>query len=204
VTEPAIKRGIHQLGTVGSGNHCLEVQVVSNDRIFDLVTAAALGITGEEQIVVRVQCGSRGFGHQVASDYLTVFEISIAPLWHHREGSSVGLCAVSIFRRAGVCFHYELRSEHGPCNRQVIIHQIREAFATGFGRSAEAPGMEWVYDVARNIAKVERFPEGDLVVYREGATKPLGLGVLSCQKCFDRQASRSSAGARWSLAHRCW
>ena len=63
-------RSFIQLGTLGSGNHYLEVQVVSNDRIFDLVTAAALGITGHEQIVVMVHRGSRGFGHQVASDYL--------------------------------------------------------------------------------------------------------------------------------------
>lgn len=69
VTDHAIQRGINQLGTLGSGNHYLEVQVVSNDRIFDPVTAAAFGITGHEQIVVMVHCGSRGFGHQVASDY---------------------------------------------------------------------------------------------------------------------------------------
>jgi tRNA-splicing ligase RtcB len=64
VTDHAIKRGINQLGTLGSGNHYLEVQVVSNERIFDPVTAAAFGITGHEQIVVMVHCGSRGFGHQ--------------------------------------------------------------------------------------------------------------------------------------------
>ena len=72
VTNHAIQRGINQLGTLGSGNHYLEVQVVSNERIFDPVTAAALGIIGHEQIVVMVHCGSRGFGHQVASDYLGV------------------------------------------------------------------------------------------------------------------------------------
>ena len=60
-----------------SGNHSLEVQVVSNERIFDSATAAALGMTGHEQIVVMVHCGSRGFGPQVASDYLKVFEISM-------------------------------------------------------------------------------------------------------------------------------
>ena len=74
VTDHAIQRGINQLGTLGSGNHYLEVQVVSNERIFDPVTAAAFGITGHDQIVVMVHCGSRGFGHQVASDYLKVFE----------------------------------------------------------------------------------------------------------------------------------
>ncbi|HSV91318.1 MAG TPA: RtcB family protein, partial [Nitrospiraceae bacterium] len=77
VTDHAIQRGINQLGTLGSGNHYLEVQVVSNDRIFDQATATALGITGHDQIVVMVHCGSRGFGHQVATDYLKVFEKSM-------------------------------------------------------------------------------------------------------------------------------
>ncbi len=74
VTDHAMTRGMNQLGTLGSGNHYLEVQVVSNDGIFDPVTAATFGITGHEQIVVMVHCGSRGFGHQVASDYLKVLK----------------------------------------------------------------------------------------------------------------------------------
>ena len=74
VSDHAVERGINQLGTLGSGNHYLEVQVVSDDRIFDREIAGALGITGGDQIVVMVHCGSRGFGHQVASDYLRVFE----------------------------------------------------------------------------------------------------------------------------------
>jgi tRNA-splicing ligase RtcB len=67
ISDHARSRGINQLGTLGSGNHYLEVQVASNDRIFDKKTAAAWGITGHDQIVVMVHCGSRGFGHQVAA-----------------------------------------------------------------------------------------------------------------------------------------
>lgn len=74
VSDHAVGREMNQLGTLGSGNHYLEVQVVSNNRIFDRETAAAFGITGQDQIVVMVHCGSRGFGHQVASDYLKVCE----------------------------------------------------------------------------------------------------------------------------------
>ena len=74
VSDRAVERGINQLGTLGSGNHCLEVQVAANDRIFDRETAVALGISGHDQIVIMVHCGSRGFEHQVASDYLKVFE----------------------------------------------------------------------------------------------------------------------------------
>ncbi|MEQ1628785.1 MAG: RtcB family protein, partial [Nitrospira sp.] len=74
VSDRAVTRGRNQLGTLGSGNHYLEVQVVSNDRMFAPEVAAAFGITGNDQIVIMVHCGSRGFGHQVASDYLKVFE----------------------------------------------------------------------------------------------------------------------------------
>jgi tRNA-splicing ligase RtcB len=176
VTGHAIKRGINQLGTLGSGNHYLEVQVVSNERIFDPVRAAALGITGHEQIVVMVHCGSRGFGHQVASDYLKVFEKSM-----RRYGITVKdqQLACAPFRSPEGQEYFSAMNcaaNTAFANRQVITHQIREAFATVFGRSAEALGMELVYDVAHNIAKVERYAEGELVVHRKGATRAFGPG----------------------------
>jgi tRNA-splicing ligase RtcB len=176
VNDHAIQRGINQLGTLGSGNHYLEVQVVSNERIFDPVTAAAFGITGHEQIVVMVHCGSRGFGHQVASDYLKVFEKSM-----RRYGITVKdqQLACAPFRSPEGQEYFSAMNcaaNTAFANRQVITHQIREAFATVFGRSAEALGMELVYDVAHNIAKVERYPEGDLVVHRKGATRAFGPG----------------------------
>ncbi|TKB94410.1 MAG: RtcB family protein [Nitrospira sp.] len=176
VTDHAIQRGINQLGTLGSGNHYLEVQVVSNERIYDPVTAATLGITGHEQIVVMVHCGSRGFGHQVASDYLKVFEKSM-----RRYGITVKdqqlVCAPFRSPEGQEYFSaMNCAANTAFANRQVITHQIREAFATVFGRSAEALGMELVYDVAHNIAKVERYSEGDLVVHRKGATRAFGPG----------------------------
>ena len=170
VTDQAKKRGINQLGTLGSGNHYLEVQVVSDERIFDPVTAAAFGITGHEQIVVMVHCGSRGFGHQVASDYLKVFEKTM-----RRYGITVKdqQLACAPFRSPEGQEYFSAMNcaaNTAFANRQVITHQIREAFATVFGQPAEALGMELVYDVAHNIAKVERYPEGELVVHRKGAT----------------------------------
>ena len=184
VTDHAIQRGINQLGTLGSGNHYLEVQVVSNDRIFDPVTAAALGITGHEQVVVMVHCGSRGFGHQVASDYLKVFEKSM-----RRYGISVKdqQLACAPFRSPEGQEYFSAMNcaaNTAFANRQVITHQIREAFAEVFGRSAEALGMELVYDVAHNIAKIERYPEGDLVVHRKGATRAFGPGSPELPEAF--------------------
>jgi tRNA-splicing ligase RtcB len=176
VSDHAVARGIHQLGTLGSGNHYLEVQVAANDRIFDPVTAAALGITGHDQIVVMVHCGSRGFGHQVASDFLKVFEKAM-----RRYGISVKdqQLACAPFRSPEGQDYFaamNCAANSAFANRQVITHQIREAFSAVFERSAASLGMEIIYDVAHNIAKVERYQEGELVVHRKGSTRAFGPG----------------------------
>ena len=176
VSDHAVGRGINQLGTLGSGNHYLEVQVVSSNRVFDPETATAFGITGQDQIVVMVHCGSRGFGHQVASDYLKIFEKAM-----RRYGISVmdPQLACAPFRSPEGQDYFSAMNcaaNTAFANRQVITHQIREAFATVFGRSAEELGMELVYDVAHNIAKVERYSEGDLLVHRKGSTRAFGPG----------------------------
>src|SRR5690349_13993694 len=176
ISDHAVGRGINQLGTLGSGNHYLEVQVVSNDRIFDPLTAAALGITGQDQIVVMVHCGSRGFGHQVASDYLKVFEKAM-----RRHGITVKdqQLACAPFRSPEGQDYFaamNCAANSAFANRQVITHQIRQSFEAVFGRSAEELGMRLVYDVAHNIAKVERYPGGELVVHREGSTRAFGPG----------------------------
>ncbi|HBR50644.1 MAG TPA: RNA-splicing ligase RtcB [Nitrospira sp.] len=176
VSDHAVGRGINQLGTLGSGNHYLEVQVVSSNRVFDSETATAFGITGQDQIVVMVHCGSRGFGHQVASDYLKIFEKAM-----RRYGISVKdpQLACAPFRSPEGQDYFSAMNcaaNTAFANRQVITHQIREAFATVFGRSAEELGMELVYDVAHNIAKVERYSEGDLLVHRKGSTRAFGPG----------------------------
>jgi len=176
VSDHAVERGISQLGTLGSGNHYLEVQVASDDRIFDRQTAAALGITGHDQIVVMVHCGSRGFGHQVASDYLRVFEHAM-----RRYGISVKdqQLACAPFRSPEGQDYFagmNCAANSAFANRQVITHQVREAFSSVFGQPAESLGMEIVYDVAHNIAKVERYPEGELIVHRKGSTRAFGPG----------------------------
>lgn len=183
VSERAIARGIGQVGSLGSGNHYLEVQRV--DKIFDKDLAKKLGIFSEEQIVAMIHCGSRGFGHQVATDYLKVFsqamskygisvpdrQLACAP-FKSPEGQdyfAAMACAVNI----------------AFANRQMIMHQVRECFAEFFSRSLKNLGMHLVYDVAHNIAKVESYPlevgggkleTRRLVVHRKGATRALGPG----------------------------
>lgn len=176
VSDRAVERGHSQLGTLGAGNHYLEVQVVSNDQVFDLETAAAFGITGHEQIVVMVHCGSRGFGHQIASDYLKSFEKAM-----RRYGMTVKdpQLACAPFRSPEGQNYFSAMNcaaNSAFANRQVITHHIREAFATVFGSSAEELGMQVIYDVAHNIAKVERYAGVDLVVHRKGSTRAFGPG----------------------------
>ncbi len=176
VSDHAVERGVRQLGTLGSGNHYLEVQVAADDRIFDRPTAGALGLTGRDQIVVMVHCGSRGFGHQVASDYLKVFEQAM-----RRHGISVKdqqLACAPFRSQEGQDYFAAMNcaANSAFANRQVITHQIREAFSAVFGQPAESLGMDIVYDVAHNIAKVERYPEGELIVHRKGATRAFGPG----------------------------
>jgi len=184
ISDQAVKRGINQLGTLGSGNHYLEVQVASQERIFDRETAAKLGVTGHDQIVVMVHCGSRGFGHQVASDYLKVFEKAMP-----RYGISVKdqQLACAPFRSPEGQDYFaamNCAANSAFANRQVITHQIREAFSSVFGQPAEAMGMEIVYDVAHNIAKVERYEEGDLVVHRKGSTRAFGPNRPELPDCY--------------------
>lgn len=176
VHNQAVSRGINQLGTLGSGNHYLEVQVISTDRVIDQEIASAWGITGHDQIVVMVHCGSRGFGHQVASDYLKVFERAMRRYGISVKDQQLACAPFASVEGQDYFSAMNCAANTAFANRQVITHQIREAFAAVFGRSAEEMGMELVYDVAHNIAKVERYPEGELVVHRKGSTRALGPG----------------------------
>jgi tRNA-splicing ligase RtcB len=181
VSTRAIDRGWHQLGTLGSGNHYLEVQVLRPEGVFDDGLARAFGLDLPEQVVVMFHCGSRGFGHQVATDWLDVFlrampkkfglqivdrELACAP-FASEEGRRyyAAMCAA-----ANMAF----------ANRQVILHRIRQVFADVFQRDADALGLHQVYDVAHNTAKLERHVvdgrERRLLVHRKGATRAFPPG----------------------------
>ncbi|MBD2124381.1 RtcB family protein [Trichocoleus sp. FACHB-262] len=179
VSEKAIDRGFNQIGTLGSGNHYLEIQVAKKENIYDRELARAFGITIPDQVVIMFHCGSRGFGHQVATDYLQVFlkvmeskygikvldrELACAP-FDSPEGQ-----AYFAAMQCGINMSF--------ANRQVILHRIREVFSEVFGRSAEDLGLEMVYDVAHNTAKLEQhIVDGQarsLLVHRKGATRAFG------------------------------
>lgn len=184
ISDQAMKRGMQQLGTLGAGNHYLEVQVVHDERIYDHVAAEAMGIHGHEQIVVMVHCGSRGFGHQVGTDYLRIFEKAMT-----RYGLTVKdqqLACAPFQSPEGQEYFAAMNCAANTAfaNRQVIAHQIREAFRTVFQQSPESMGMHQVYDVAHNIAKVERYHDKPLLVHRKGATRAFGPGAIELPEAY--------------------
>lgn len=178
ITKKAIERGKDQLGTLGGGNHFLEIQVV--EEIFDRAVAEKMGILQVGQVTVMIHTGSRGFGHQTCQDHLdTMVEA------HKRYG-------IELPDRQLACA--PIRSEEGEtylaamacaanfawANRQAIAHWVRQAFAKVFGTTSQKLGMHQIYDVAHNIAKMEEHIVGGkrmrLCVHRKGATRAFPPG----------------------------
>ncbi len=182
-SDRAVDRGFNQIGTLGSGNHYLEIQVARPENVYDPDLAAAFGITIPNQIVVMFHCGSRGFGHQIATDYLKLL-----------LGTMESKYGIPIRDRELACAPFE--SQEGKdyfaamncainmsfANRQVILHRVREVFSEVFARPADRLGMHMVYDVTHNTAKLERHDLGDgrvktLLVHRKGATRAFAAGM---------------------------
>ena len=181
VSPRALARGREQLGTLGSGNHYLEIQVVPPDGIHDAVAAAALGIEQPGQVLVMLHCGSRGFGHQVGTDYLRRFDGVM-----RRYGITVKdrelACAPFRSPDGQAYFAAMLAAANTAfANRQVITHRVREVMGRVFGRDPRELGLSLIYDVCHNTAKLERHVvDGvarDLVVHRKGATRAFGPGA---------------------------
>lgn len=191
ISDKAVERGYNQLGTLGSGNHYCEIQVARPENIIDQERAKAFGIEVPNQVVVMFHCGSRGFGHQVATDYLKLFlsvmqrkygirivdrELACAP-FHSPEGQayfSAMKCAVNM----------------AFANRQVILHRIREVFSEVFQRSPDEMGMRMVYDVAHNTAKLEKHQinggKKEVLIHRKGSTRAFGPGAYGIPECYSK------------------
>ena len=168
VSKRAMARGRKQLGTLGSGNHFLEIQIV--EKIFDPSTAKAYGLE-EGMITIMIHCGSRGLGHQVASDYLRIMNEKnpeIVKSLPDRE-----LVYASINSEVGVDYLRAMASaaNYAWVNRQLIAFQVRKSLRQVFGHV----NTEQLYDVAHNIAKIEEhIIDGEkmkLIVHRKGATR---------------------------------
>ncbi len=178
VSRRAKERGLAQLGTLGSGNHFLEVQVI--DHIYDPERAAAMGIRETGQVVVFVHCGSRGLGHQTCEDYLDVMEASAKRYNIHLPDRQLACAPIRSKEGQDYLAAMTAAANFAFCNRQVITHWVRQAFARVLGRDPRDLGMHLVYDVAHNIAKIERHRlngrEVTVCVHRKGATRAFAPG----------------------------
>jgi tRNA-splicing ligase RtcB len=181
VSAKAIARGQDQLGTLGSGNHYLEIQILRSDGVFDRELATAFGLGQPGQVVVMFHCGSRGFGHQVATDYLDRF-LRAMPAKYGLEVIDPELACAPFTSDDGRAYYAAMccAANMAFANRQVILHRIREVFAEVFERPAERLELATVYDVAHNTAKLEEHEVGGrmrrLLVHRKGATRAFPPG----------------------------
>lgn len=184
ISDRAWNRGHTQVGTLGAGNHFIEVDIIQ--QVFDKEAAEAMGLE-EGNIAAQIHCGSRGFGHQICTDYLREFQAALhkygihlvdrqlmcAP-FHSEEGQSyyAAMCAAANFAFV---------------NRQVLAHHIRRSFQSVLKDRVGDPHLHQVYDIAHNMAKVEYHEDenGDtveVVVHRKGATRAFGPGFEGLPK----------------------
>jgi tRNA-splicing ligase RtcB len=177
VSDHAVKRGSEQCGTLGSGNHFLEVQVV--DAILDEDVAKVFGLE-LNQVCVMIHSGSRGLGYQVCDDALAQFRN--VPAKYGIELPDRQLACAPVDTPEGRKYIAAMRAaaNFGFCNRQLLMQQAREVFASVFGRSWPDLGMDLLYDVAHNIAKLEEHVvdgrKKKVWVHRKGATRAFPAG----------------------------
>ncbi len=178
VSQHAKGRGSGQLGTLGSGNHFLEVEAV--EKIYDIATAKAFGLTHEGQVVVMIHTGSRGLGHQVCSDFLHVMEKAVSKYGIRIPDRELACAPASSPEASEYFAAMSAACNYAWVNRQCIAHWTREAFSRTFNASPEHLGMHLVYDVAHNLAKREvHSVDGKnklLYVHRKGATRAFPAG----------------------------
>jgi len=173
VSSKAKQRGIPQLGTLGSGNHFLEVAVV--DEIYDRDAARVMGINDIGQVLVWIHTGSRGFGHQVCTDYVALLGSAVKKYGINLPDRQLACAPLQSPEGQDYLAAMACAANYAWTNRQCITHWTRESFVEVFGKSRRELGLEQIYDVAHNIAKIEEHTVGGqrqtLCVHRKGATR---------------------------------
>jgi tRNA-splicing ligase RtcB (3'-phosphate/5'-hydroxy nucleic acid ligase) len=172
VSERARARGAGQLGTMGSGNHFVELQQVA--RVFDQRTAQAYGVR-EDQVTVLIHSGSRGLGHQVCSDYVKRMDAAMRRYGIELPDRQLACAPASSPEGRTYLAAMAAAANFAWANRQAIADGVRSAIGRVLGR-ASAEGTRQVYDVAHNVAKVERYEGRELLVHRKGATRAFPAG----------------------------
>ncbi|MFO7678294.1 MAG: RtcB family protein [Thermoplasmatota archaeon] len=176
VSEKAKQRGTSQLGSLGAGNHFLEIQKVA--EIYDSEAAKTFGIQETEQIMIMIHTGSRGFGHQVCTDHLKLFEQAVKKYNITLPDRQLACAPINSTEGQNYMKAMACAANFAWCNRQMIVHWIRESFEKVLQQSATDLDMNIVYDVCHNIAKIEEHivdgKKRNLVVHRKGATRSFG------------------------------
>ncbi len=180
VSNTAKSRGLTQIGTLGSGNHFLEIQKV--DKIFNQKTAKTFGIMNEGQVTVMIHCGSRGYGHQVCSDYLRVMERAVQKYKISLPDRELACSPGNSNEARDYIEAMACAVNYAFANRQAIMHWVRESFKQVYQQDPEKFGLNLVYDVAHNIAKAETHNidgnQKKVWVHRKGATRAFPAGHL--------------------------
>jgi len=178
VSDRAVKRGMPQAGTLGSGNHFLEIQEVK--EIFDSRIASVMGITDIGQVLVLIHTGSRGLGHQVCTDHLRTMEQAVASYGIKLPDRQLACAPVESREGQDYLGAMACAANYAWANRQCIAHWVRESFSEILGRSSDKLGMRQIYDVAHNIAKIEEHTVNGrtikVCVHRKGATRAFPAG----------------------------
>lgn len=178
VSNTAKNRGLTQIGTLGSGNHFLEIQKV--DKICNEKTAKAFGITHEGQVTVMIHCGSRGYGHQVCSDYLRVMEHAVQKYKISLPDRELACAPGNSSEAKDYIEAMACAVNYAFANRQAIMHWVRQSFQQVYHEDPERFGLKLVYDVAHNIAKGETHnidgSQKKVWVHRKGATRAFPAG----------------------------
>ena len=177
VSDKAKKRGIPQLGSLGSGNHFLEVQVV--DEVYNEEVAEVYGLK-KGMIVIMIHSGSRGCGHQICSDYLRIMDKAYKNYKINIADRQLACAPLNSKEAQNYIQAMAAAANYAWANRQMMTHWIRETFEDVLGKSAKDMEMDIVYDVAHNIAKMETHKvynrEEEVLVHRKGATRAFGPG----------------------------
>jgi tRNA-splicing ligase RtcB len=182
VSAKARDRGRNQAGTLGSGNHFLEIQFAKKENIFDDKTAREFGISKDNQIMIMIHCGSRAFGHQIATDYLQRF-LSVMQSKYGLSMPDRELACAPFNSADGQDYFHAMNCAINMAflNRQLITHRVRETLSDIFKKSPAELGIRLVYDVCHNTAKLEKhFVDGrekSLLVHRKGATRAFVKGM---------------------------
>jgi len=178
VSDRALERGKQQLGTLGSGNHFLEIEVV--EEIFDKKVAAAFGLESEGQVAVVIHSGSRGFGYQVCDDYLAKMVKNINKLGVPLPDRQLACAYINSDEGRRYFAAMACAANYAWANRQMLMHGTRDIFEKTLRMSPREVGMNLIYDVSHNIAKIEEFPiDGKMrkvCVHRKGATRAFPPG----------------------------